>query len=475
MAKTFFFYDLETSGLNPREDRIMQFAGQRTDMELNPIGEPYDVLVALNDDTLPSPEAITVTGITPQQTIQDGYTEAQFSTLLLDEVFTPDTITVGFNSIRFDDEFIRALFWRNFRDPYEWAYRDGRSRWDLLDVVRLTRALRPDGINWPVKEDGTPTNRLELITALNGMTHEKAHDALSDVVALIQVAKLVRERQPELFNYLLKLRDKKAIMEIVDLDDPRPFVYASGRYENEYQKTTVAYPVGHGQNGAVLVWDLRYNPSPFISLSSDELAKRLFISRVEREAAGLEHVPVKPLQYNKAPAVAPLGVLGQHDGWQRVQLQPDTITLHRDILRKNPNFVRVIEEAFKKRPAFAEASDAEAKLYDGFIPSGDKVHVQAVAHASEGELTNFAPPFQDERLKELLVRYKARNFPRTLSQTERGEWESWRAARIATKLPDYLKSLSKLATSGADEYLLGELTLWAESIAPAYDEDQSGE
>jgi exodeoxyribonuclease-1 len=140
MAKTFFFYDLETSGLNPREDRIMQFAGIRTDMELNPIGEPYNAFVVLNDDTLPSPEALMVTGITPQQTVADGYTEAQFAKLLMDEVFTPDTITVGFNNIRFDDEFIRHLLWRNFYDPYEWAWKDGRSRWDLLDVTRMTRA-----------------------------------------------------------------------------------------------------------------------------------------------------------------------------------------------------------------------------------------------------------------------------------------------------------------------------------------------
>ena len=150
MPKTFFFYDLETSGLSARDARIMQFAGIRTDMDLNPIGESVNVLVKLNDDTIPSPEAIMVTGITPQQTLADGITEAELSRMLIDEVFTPDTIAVGFNNIRFDDEFIRHLFWRNFHDPYEWSWRDGRSRWDLLDVVRMTRALRPNGIEWPV-------------------------------------------------------------------------------------------------------------------------------------------------------------------------------------------------------------------------------------------------------------------------------------------------------------------------------------
>lgn len=169
MAQSFYFYDLETSGLNPREDRIMQFAGQRTDMNLNPVGEPLNLLVKLNDDTLPSPDAIMVTGISPQQTVSDGYTEAEFAKILHEDICAEDTIMVGFNNIRFDDEFIRALFWRNFYDPYEWCWKDGRSRWDMLDVVRMTRALRPDGIEWPVDSEGKATNRLELLTSLNGV------------------------------------------------------------------------------------------------------------------------------------------------------------------------------------------------------------------------------------------------------------------------------------------------------------------
>ena len=158
--KTFFFYDLETSGLNAREDRVMQFAGQRTDMELNPIGEPVNILVKMTEDALPSPGAIMVTKITPQDTLRDGITEAEFVKFVTEEVFVPNTIAVGYNTVRFDDEFMRATLWRNFYDPYEWEWKDGRSRWDILDVVRLTRALRPEGINWPFREDGAPTNRL---------------------------------------------------------------------------------------------------------------------------------------------------------------------------------------------------------------------------------------------------------------------------------------------------------------------------
>ena len=259
MDKTFFFYDLETSGLNAREDRIMQFAGQRASMDLEPIGEPVNVLVKMTDDVLPSPEAIMVTKITPQDTLRDGMSEAEFCRMVTGEIFVPGTVAVGYNTVRFDDEFMRALFWRNFYDPYEWQWKDERSRWDMLDVVRLTRALRPEGINWPFTEDGRPTNRLELLTKLNGLEHAHAHDALSDVYATIAVAKMIREKQPELFEFLFKLRNKNEVKKYVNLENKRPFVYASGRYAAEFNKTTVAVPLTSGRNGNVLVFDLRYN------------------------------------------------------------------------------------------------------------------------------------------------------------------------------------------------------------------------
>jgi len=287
MAKTFFFYDLETSGLSAREDRIMQFAGQRTDIDLKPIGDPINVLVSLNDDTIPSPEALLVTGITPQKTREEGYSEADFAKLVVEEWFTPDTIVVGFNSVRFDDEFIRHLLWRNFQDPYEWSWKDGRSRWDLLDVVRMTRALRPDGIEWPVDENGDATNRLELITKVNGISHDNAHDALSDVTALIDVSRLIRNKQPQLFNFLLEKRDKNEIKKIVNLDSKQPFVYTSGRYDKQYAKTTVAFPLTSAPHGNVLVYDLRYDPTAVVGMNEEQL-KKAYVCQLDCASGGTD-------------------------------------------------------------------------------------------------------------------------------------------------------------------------------------------
>lgn len=466
MALSFFFYDLETSGLNAREDRIMQFAGQRTDMNLHPVGDPMNILVKLNDDTLPSPDAIMVTGISPQQTVADGYTEAEFAKILHEDICSEDTIMVGFNNIRFDDEFIRALFWRNFYDPYEWCWKDGRSRWDMLDVVRMTRALRPDGIEWPVDSEGKATNRLELITKLNGVDHFKAHDALSDVEATIAVARLIKDKQPQLFDYLLKMRDKKEVAKLVNLDDKKPFVYTSGRYDAEHEKTTVAFPLTSGRNSNVVVYDLRYDPAPFIAMDEKQLGSLLFASWEERRKDSFAPLPVKELQYNRAPAVAPLGVLEQGSGWERIHLDNQTVEKHKKILLEAPGFAENIRSLYEKRPEFAKSSDAEAQLYDGFIDGKDKIRIEAVRNANPEQLADFNPEFSDERLAPLLLRYKARSFPNTLTESEVAAWEAWRGERIKKQLPGFMKALERLAIerNESNEFLLEELRLWAESV-----------
>ena len=440
-------------------------------MNLKSIGEPYNLLVILNDDTLPSPDALMVTGITPQKTVEEGYTEAQFARMLSEEIFTPETVAVGFNNIRFDDEFIRHLLWRNFHDPYEWSWKDGRSRWDLLDVVRLTRALRPEGINWPLDDKGEPSNRLELITSANGIAHENAHDALADVTALIAVTKLIKQKQPQLYDYLLKMRDKKVVQQLVNMDDKKPFVYASGRYDKEFAKTTVAFPLTTSRNGGVVVYDLRYDPTPFVELSTEELSKKIFASWEERQAEDFVKLPVKELQYNRCPAVAPLGVLEQGDGWQKISLDLKTVQKHQNILLNHPDFAEKLRTIFENKPAFKKLPDPEAQLYDGFLNDRDRIRVEAVRNADERELADFHPEFQDERLASLLLHYKARNFPRSLSEDDLVQWETWRAQHLQAQLPQFMASLQRLAPTATDEqqFILQELQLWAESTLPASD------
>ena len=389
--------------------------------------------------------------------------------MIANDIFTPDTIAVGFNNIRFDDEFIRHLFWRNFYDPYEWSWKNSRSRWDLLDVVRMTRALRPDEIKWPVDEKGIATNRLELICKVNGIDHFKAHDALSDVQALITVTKLIREKQPQLYEYLLKMRDKKQVKKLINLDIKQPFVYVSGRYDSLYNKTTVAFPLTAGRNGNVIVYDLRYDPTPFIEMDSKELAKKLYATWEERQSDDFIKLPVKELQYNRAPAVAPVGVLEQGNGWKKIGLTEATIKKHREILLSVSSFAENIRSLYENREEFKKSPDPEAQLYEGFVSDSDKMRIEKVRNMNENELSDFNPNFVDERLGPLLLHYKARNFPKSLSEDESIIWEKWRSDRINATLPLFSRSLQKLSSKTTDEnklFLLQELQLWAESIIP---------
>lgn len=459
--QTFFFYDLETSGLDPRMQRVMQFAGQRTDAELQPIGQPLNVLIRLSDDILPDPMAIAVTGITPQATVADGISEPEFCRLLMDEVFTPGTITVGFNNVRFDDEFIRHTLWRNFYDPYEWAWSERRSRWDVLDVVRMMRALRPMGIKWP-ERDGKPINKLELIAAENGLDHAKAHDALSDVEALIQVTRLVRTSQPKLYDYLLGLRDKRVVEKLVT--KPEPFVYSSGRFGAEHQFTTAACMLAKTDRpNSVLVYDLRYDPADLRGLSSAELQRRLLAPR--DELGDTPRLPVKELATNRCPAVAPLGVLDEA-AQKRIELDIATIAAHASRLKADPALRDALVAVFRAKPAFPPAQDVEAALYDGFSSDKDKTKMAAVRAADALALADFHPQFGDDRLGVLLFRYKARQFPASLDDDERQRWDAYRSAKLQAAVPQYAKELQALAQQGADSYLLQELQLWAESIMP---------
>lgn len=467
MASTFFFYDLETSGLNPRDDRIMQFAGQRTDLDMNPVGEPINIMVSLTDDILPSPEAIAVTGITPQQTLTDGMKEHEFCKFVSQEVFTAGTIVVGYNSVRFDDEFMRHTLWRNFYDPYEWCWLEGRGRWDMLDVIRMTRALRPEGIEWPVDDTGKAVNKLELLAKVNNLVHTRAHDALSDVEALIALTRLIKQKQPKLFSYMFSMRTKQAVAKLVNLNNPQPFVYASGRYDATYEKTTVAYPIAEGvKPGSILVYDLRVDPSPFLKATPKQLASILFADRDIRSQEGFMPLPVKELSFNRCPAVAPLGVLDETTS-KRLTIDMDTVRSNHNKLISSKAFATAVHEAYAMREPYAESSDVEQKLYDGFAADGDKVRMSAVRSAGASELVDFVPDFTDTRLSELLLRYKAREFPTSLSDDEYQQWEQYRAQKLQARLPGYLASLQKLQAQGVDGYLLEELQLWAESIVPA--------
>lgn len=455
----------------------MQFAGQRTDMNLQPAGEPYNILIKLTPDVAPDPDAILVTGITPQQTLQEGLTEAEFLKLFYEEIARPETIFLGYNSVRFDDEFMRFLHWRNFYDAYEWQWCDGCSRWDLLDVVRMTRALRPEGIEWPFASDGSPTNRLELLTKLNKLSHENAHDALSDVNATIAVAKLIKDKQPDLFNYLLKMRDKKEVQKLAEAN--QPFVYTSGKYPSQHDKTTVVWPLAIEPKKHALVYDLRRDPDEFIKMSASELAERWQWTKDENAPPRL---PVKTMKFNRCPAVAPLGVVKEQAAQERIKLDLATAQQNLAKLKAASDFPKKLaqaQEMLDKKRQTAWLNDekhVDGQLYDGFVGDADKKLEKQLRETAPEELGSFASKFADQRLQQLVPLYQARNFPESLAPEEQASWEAVRQQRLlaggqSSPLAKYFARLEQLASSSqltsAQQYLLEELQLYGQSLVPS--------
>ena len=478
MAVSFYFYDLETTSGSPRNGRIMQFAGQRTDENLKPIGEPDNILVKLADDVLPEPDAVIVHGITPQKTLDEGLTEVEFVKYFQENIAQNETIFVGFNNIRFDDEFMRRVCYRTFYDPYQWHWKDGKSRWDMLDPIRMMRALRPEGLKWP-EIDGKPTVKLELMAKENGLTHENAHDALSDVIALIELAQKFKSAQPKLFDYLLQARDKKKVAELVMSD--QPFVYTSGKFSSEHEKTTVVQALfKHPRRDSAVVYDLRHNPEKWLKMSEEDLIKHWQV----RYGDELEPLPVKLIQFNKCPAVAPIGVLDENSK-KRISIDIEEINKNRTIIAENKDFItklqNVLDKVENELQTSLELNDSvDDQMYDGFWGENDQAEMAQARAATVDSINELEKEVKNKRIREMLPLYKARNFPKHLTAEEHEKWEEHRRKVFygggeSSIYSKFSKRMQEIAAnrklSKNDEYLLTELQLYAESILPEPNQD----
>jgi len=453
---SFYWHDYETWGATPRLDRAAQFAGIRTDLEFNIIGEPLMIYASPADDFLPHPEACFVTGLTPQECRDKGVPEAEFFSVIHDELARPGTCALGYNSLRFDDEVTRYGFYRNFLDPYAREWQNGNSRWDLIDVVRLTRALRPEGIEWPVREDGVTSFRLEQLTTANGIAHQGAHDALADVRATIALAKLVKERQPKLFDFVFNNRDKRVLAGMLDVRARRPVLHVSGRYPAAMGHIAAVVPLAmHPTNrNEVIVYDLRADPGPLLSLDADAIRERVF-TRSEDLPEGEARIPLKTIRTNRAPVVVPMNTLtdSAREAWR---MDAAAEARHLVVLQQAAGLEEKLARVFGQRD-FEPVSDPDLDLYGGFLSDGDRRLCEQVRRTAPQELARLQPPFEAAKLHELLFRYRARNWPHTLSAAERSHWEDYRRQRVqdpalGISLADYRRKLSQLAVDpGLDE------------------------
>jgi exodeoxyribonuclease I len=459
---TFLWHDYETTGADPRRDRPSQFAAQRTTLDLQPVGEPVEFFCAPAPDLLPHPQATLITGITPQQMQRDGLAEAAFAARVHEEMAAPNTCSVGYNSLRFDDEVTRHLLYRNFYEPYAREWENGNSRWDLIDLVRMCYALRPDGIHWPQREDGTPSFRLEDLARANRLQQERAHDALSDVHALIGLAQLLRLRQPRLFDFYFQLRRKQRVFELLDVAHLTPVLHVSSRFPASRGCLAMVAPlaVHASQPNAVIVYDLDSDPAPLLELDAEDIADRVFSARADLPD-DVERIPLKLVHANRSPALAPLSVLAGVDH-ARIGLDVARCQAHLERLRNQPGLAAKLQQVFARGYGDA-APDAELALYSGFIGDADKRLLREVRGTPPEQLAARGFAFRDARLAELLWRYRARNWPQYLSLEESARWQDFCRRRL--EQPGELTTLTFddyfaiISTMRADPALAGQVAL----------------
>ncbi len=475
---TFLWHDYETFGVQPRRDRPAQFAAIRTDASLNEIGDPIMLYCQPAADFLPDPQSCLITGITPQQCLERGVPEHTFAATIEAAFAQPGTIGVGYNTIRFDDEVTRFLFWRNLIDPYAREWQNNCGRWDLLDVVRMTYALRPEGIVWPLREDGRPSFRLEELSKANGLVHEAAHDALSDVRATIALARLIRDKQPRLFEFCLGLHKKDKVASEMGLHlapgTRQPFLHVSGMFPAERGCIGLVWPLGtHPSNkNEVLVWDCSHDPSELFGMDAETIRMRMF-TRTADLPEGVTRLPVKSIHLNKSPMlVGNLKTLSAAMA-ERWGIDLERGLAHAAIAAGAPDMSMVWEQVYQ-RPAAAEETDVDEDLYGGFVSRDDRRKLESLRAETPAKLAQLRPAFEDARLAQLLFRYRARNFPETLSEAEALQWEQHRAARLfdgaagartVEQLFAEVDALSEDADERAEE-ILGALYDYAGSIAP---------
>ncbi len=461
MTDSLFWYDYETTGTNPQKDRPLQFAGVRTDLNFNIIDEPISIFCKLSLDTLPHPEACLITKITPQFANEKGVIEAEFIRQIHQQFLQPNTCVLGYNSIRFDDEMTRHSFYRNFYDAYEREWKNGNSRWDLLDVFRAAQALRPGGFNWVYDDERKPIFKLDQLTVANHIPHGNAHDALADVYALLSLAYLLKQAQPRLFQFLFEHRTKTQALKLLNVESGTPLIHVSGMYPATQNCLAIVMPLCvHPMNAnEIVVVDLSVNPAPLLELSAEEIKQRLFIT-TEDLPENVARIPLKTVHINKCPVLAPMSVLRTEDA-KRLRIDVEMCLKNGELLAQNfsPLFTTKISAVFNSPYENSQTpADVDLALYSGgFFSAVDKKAMTQIRHTAPEQLATFPLRYEDARLPEMLFRYRARNFPNTLTGEE---WQTWRGFCVAQLqqperganilLSDYVQRIQALQGQGAD-------------------------
>jgi exodeoxyribonuclease I len=464
MQKTYLFYDLETSGLNKAFDQVLQFAAIRTDLDLNEI-ERHEIIVRLSPDIIPSPGGIIIHQISLKE-MSRGIPEAEAIAKIHELLNTPGTISLGYNTLGFDDEFLRFSFYRNLLPPYTHQFANNCSRLDIAPLIPLYFLYKPDVIQWPKKEDKI-SFKLEELSRENQLAVGAAHNAMVDVIATVELAKLLR-RESKTWQYALEFFDKTIALErvnklasafICQQQNFREGLLITGFHNSAYQSPVLALG-GHNHYKNKTLW-LRLDDEKLSRTTPDTIAENAWVYALKAGEANF----ILPLTEHYAEKLSPERRLQTEQNKTWLQEHPDLLF---EIMNYHKEFI------YPKIPDL----DIDAALYQNdFFSDNEK---QLCDHFHSLPLPDKAVCLDklQGRLRTLAIRLIGRNYPEYLPEKYQQEFDVY-LDRIApdnedNALSDYknkkrltpkaaLLEINKLKTNTFDSkkiQLLDELEIY---------------
>lgn len=407
----FAFFDLETTGTSPAFDHPLQFAAILTDAEFREI-ERVNLRCRLAPHIIPSPQALAVTGVRPHQLVDHDlpslFEFAQALTALVSR-WSP-AIWTGFNSIRFDEEMLRQMFYQNLQPEIFATQFNGNTRFDIMTAVFAVFQRRPDLLEWPVDETGRVRFKLDRLAPENGFEGHNAHDALGDVEATIHLARLITERAPDLWQQLLANRDKSYVQAQLDEFEPVELIE---RFGGGPPKAIMGCLCGYAvknQNQAYL-FDLdALDPQELITVSAADLMA----------AMDAEPRPLRSISINKVPMLLPPATVTDEQR-RRAQALAEAPELRQ----------RLIAAMAARYPADPDTAPqyVEQQIFNGFYSWNDKARLKEFQGADWPRRQEIVATFEDARLRQLGARLVAFHSPNLLSDSDRRRYIAWRRER----------------------------------------------
>ena len=461
----FVFYDTETTGLETAFDQILQFGAIRTDDDLNEV-ERINVRCRLLPHVVPSPGALLATGIRPATLVDPSlpsHYEAiqQIRAKLLE--WSP-AIIIGYNSLDFDENFLRQALFQTLHPTYL-TNTNGNVRGDVMRMVMATAIYAPNAISVPINDRGRDIFKLDQLAPANGFAHDHAHDAIADVEATIHMARLVRDRAPEIWDTMMGATRKQDVSELI-MSEPM-FAHTAVYHASPYTYLVTCCGQNPQDNGQLAVFDLAFDPEPYLDNSVEELV------------GVLEGSP-KPIRSIRANA-QPILMSSEHlpDSAKAAGVDGAERQRRVEVIQGNPGFRERVGEALAARYADEPPSPhVEKRIYDGFPSSSDQALLQQIHEMPWEDRAAVVDQLEDDRLKEFGTRLIYFDQPEALPEAKRAELDDWRARRVLGEgedvpwmtIPKAIQEVDKSSASAVGEKAerLSEMREFFEELADQF-------